>query len=484
MAKWLTFPSEPFFSQTDQQDFLRDRRRRLCKQCNNEYLVENGDNLCPTCSAKGSRIYDRLLIIAGRRWGKTRVGSIASVDEACIPNTIGWACAPTNPKLHRYIIPAFQQLIPEDWVKDWDKEYLDLRLKNGSLIHFQTLEDPDQGRGQGLDWLWIDEVCELSQPHWDVIRPSLAGDTVAFFTTSPRSFDWVYKELYKPAKDGIAGYWVCHAKTVESANPRINSEFLGRERAQMSPTMFAQEYEADFVNFTGAVYGELVSKHILRSEIDIKRLLPEWPQIADWRVATIGLDTGADHPFGAVKLVAAEKGLVVVGEYLERNRTFAEHSMALQNLARPHKTKWAINKNERQPIMELDRHGIRPLQPAENDQLAGTERVKTWLYNNQLWFIEAMCPKTIEQMLALRYAEVRRDGQDRDKMLVFKKNDELPDCIRYAAMTFPSLPVAAPPAKERDISMLPLAMQDTIKRLRRIDKPPEDDNSVVQDFWA
>jgi len=102
------------------------------------------------------------------------VGSIAGVEEAGFENTIGWACAPTNPKLHRYVIPAFQRLIPKEWVKDYNSEYQDLWLKNDSLIHFQTLEDPDQGRGQGLDWLWIDEVCELTLDHWNVISPSLA----------------------------------------------------------------------------------------------------------------------------------------------------------------------------------------------------------------------------------------------------------------------------------------------------------------------
>src|SRR3990167_1333116 len=347
MAKWLELEREPLFSQPDQMAFLEALRSRVCLSCRTPYVARPPRGLCPQCEHAGRRIFDRLTIIAGRRWGKSRVGSIAGISEACLNNTIGWACAPTNPKLHRYVIPAFQQLIPNEWVDDWNSEFKDLRLKNGALIHFQTLEDPDQGRGQGLDWLWIDEVCELTKDHWDVISPSLDDRRgVAFFTTSPRSYDWVYHQLFKPAEDGLPGFWGCHAKTKD--NPKFQSpegmERLAARKATMSDTMFRQEYEADFVDFKGSVYGGLVDTQIFRSDEAIKTVLPEWPEIAPWRQVLVGVDTGADHPFGAVKIVATEKGLVVVGEYLERNKTFIQHSTALKQLAANSNVRWAINK--------------------------------------------------------------------------------------------------------------------------------------------
>lgn len=484
MAKWTTLPSEPLRFQPHQDAFLKARRLRWCAGCQAEYSTPP-DPECPTCKVKGQRKFHRLTIIAGRRFGKSRFGSIAGTEEACIPNSIGWACAPSNPKLHRYVIPAFQQLIPPEWVASWNSEYLDLRLKNGSLIHFQTLEDPDQGRGQGLDWLWIDEVCELSDRHWEVISPSLAGPSVAFFTTTPRGYDWVHDKLYKPAEEGILGFWGCHAPTSSSANPRISKEFLDSARIDMSETMYRQEYEADFVTFTGAVYGDLVLPQILRSDEQVKAILPEWPKIHADRQVIVGLDTGADHPFGAVKLISTEKGLVVVGEYLERHKSFVEHANAIKWLANSPQARWGINKNERQPMIELAQHGIF-CQKSQNDIVAGTERVKTWLHNKQLWFIESACPQTIKQLNAYRWAEATtRDGQTRDKEKVYKKSDELPDCLRYALMTWPQLPVPlVDKDKKRDVSALPQNMQDTINMMRKIDatpKPKEAD--VTGDFW-
>ena len=241
MAEWIELPRDPLYYQRDQVNFLDARRERFCLECKKVFQALPETPLCPKCRIKGERVWDRMTIMAGRRFGKSLAGSMAGAEEACFPGPIGWACALTIPKLHRYVIPAFQRLIPKDWVLKWDSELKDLWLKNKSLIHFQTLEDPDQGRGQGLDWLWIDEVCELREEHWNVIRPSLAGDTVAFFTTTPKGKDWVYKQLYQPATEGVPGYWACHSKTSESANPRVNADFLAREEQLMTDEWYRQE---------------------------------------------------------------------------------------------------------------------------------------------------------------------------------------------------------------------------------------------------
>ena len=490
MAKWIKLPSEPLIEQPDQTAFLEARRMRICPGCTLEFKInpEAPSPNCPECGAKGMRVFDRLLILAGRRYGKSKFGSIAGVEEACIPGTIGWACAPTNPKLHRYVIPAFQQLIPEDWVEDWNSEYKDLRLKNGSLIHFQTLEDPDQGRGQGLDWLWIDEVCELSEKHWDVIRPSL-GDKLggAFFTTSPRSFDWVYEKFYSPAEQQVPGYWALHGKTRD--NPKFKTPegraFLEAERLSMSDEMYRQEYEADFVTFTGAVFGALLEPQIVRDPDVIRQLIPEWPQIEPWRQRIIGIDTGADHPFGAVKIISTEKGLVVVGDYLERAKSFLEHAQGLHGLAGSANTRWAANKNEKQGMIELGQHGIF-CAPAANDVVAGIERIKSWLKAKQLWFIESHCPRTIKQMKGYRWAENYASDGSAMKEKVYKKNDELPDCLRYALMIWPKLPSGPPQEaeKERDISHFSGEVQASIQRLRRLDKPKTEPETVTGDFWS
>lgn len=489
MAEWIQLPSKPLFYQKAQRDYIEARRARYCRKCKFEYQAVPPVRECPKCGKlDGSkRLFSFLTLIAGRRFGKTRISAISAVDEACYPNSLVWCCAPTNPKLHRYVIPAVQELIPPDWVQNYSVEHQDLYLKNGSMIHFQTLEHPDQGRGQGLTALWIDEVCEITLKHWDTIRPSLAGDTVAFFSTTPRSYDWVYKELYKKALDEIPGYWGAIAKSADSANPDLSPEFLARERAAMSDTMFRQEYEADFVNFTGSVYGSLLTPQILHTHDEIRKIIPEWPNIDQWRQVIVGIDTGADHPFGGVKIVSTERGLVVVGEYLRRDGSYIEHSAGLKRLANHSSPKWAINKNERQGIIELAQHGIL-CQRAENDVISGIERIKSALYSKQLWFAEPVCPRTVQQMMAYRWDDnYSPTDQQKLKERVYKVDDELPDCIRYALLTWPRLP-SGPPIEEvkpRDISKLDDKTRSYLELMRRIDAEPKnpEESTVAADFW-
>ena len=483
MAKWLSLPSEPLFPQVDQQHFINDRRKRVCSACSVEFSATPTSPTCPSCGDNGKRVYDRLAIISGRQWGKSRIGSIAGLEEAAFPGTIGWACAPSNPMLHRYVIPAFQRIIPPEWVEDYNAEYKDLRLKNGSLIHFQTLDDPDAARGQTLDWLWIDEVCLLTELHWDTLRPSLAGDQVAFFTTSPRGYDWVYKNFYLKALAGVPGYWACTTKSSDSANPRMSKEFLLREKENMSDLRFRQEYEADFVTFEGAVYGDLIHPQIIHDvtsdgDKKLRELIPEWPDIAPWRVGWMGIDEGADHPTGAVKLISANDHLIVVDEYLERDRPFAEHSAAFKRISHPHDIKYAINKNARQPMMEFARHGIMAI-PSDNDQWTGIERVRTWLHTNRLWFVESRVPRTIEQLQSLHWLEEKKDQQHRDTPQVFKMNDELPDALRYALMAFPILPKEPEDPIDDPISHYPQKIQDEINFVRRFDARAQEDEAKL-----
>jgi hypothetical protein len=80
-----------------------------------------------------------------------------------------------------------------------------------------------------------------------------------------------------------------------------------------------------------------------------------------------------------------------------------------------------------------------------------------------------------------------KDGSKREKERVYKLEDELPDCIRYAVMTWPTLPrpPIEPQNKPRDLSQLPGEMRATIEKMRRVEgREPDQQQSVVLDFWA
>lgn len=401
---------------------------------------------------RGYRAFDRLSLFAGRRGGKTKIGAVAAVNEMQ-PGTLGWACAPSYPELEDYVIPAIMELLPRSWIADWSQSRRELTLVNKARVGFRSLDDPNRGRGPGLDWCWIDEARKVQQLAWDVISPAIVGNGgVAWFTTTPNSFDWCYERLWKPADDGEPGYWATKYWTVENPVFRdpLKRAALERDRRQMDPVFFAQEYQADFVTFTGAIYGAALNQQIVGND-DVpmlKKLFPEWPRIDPSRVAYVGIDPGADHPFASVLLVSSELGLVQVGEYIAQNRSAVEHKRGIfQMLARwnPDRPftpdRWAIDRSQRQMAIELAQAPF-PINctAAENDVRAGINRVRAWVETRQLWILGDECKRTVEQLRGYRWDEnINTDGTYKREQPM-KRSDDLPDALRYCLMLYPEVP--------------------------------------------
>ena len=450
------------------------------------------------------RVYKSLHLRAGRRSGKSLAGAHAVREELLIPDSHWWVCGPTFKMLHDATMPTLLRLIPPEWIKNWNQDNLELELTNNSIVQFRSLDDPERGRGQGLHGVWLDEAAFTAARAWDVLEPSLAENAgVVFSTTSPGGFDWTYKEFYKRALDKQPGYWARKFRTIDNPlfkqNPVLMRE-VENARKTKSPEVFAAEYLGDDVNFSGAIYGNQIDLpgRILHNDEEVKKVLPEWPNINSTRQVIIGLDSGADHPFGAVMLIATEHGLVLVNEYLERMNAMLTHLGAIQNRFGTYRfgnLKWAANKNEAQLRLEFGLRGVGVI-AAENKHMVGIQRVQSWLHTGQLFIVQSHCPKTIEQLRSYRYADnFLADGQKRDQEQVYKKEDELPDALRYAVMAWPELPkVERVQMSEREAKRW-AALDDKskldIERIREFNKreiektlSEKDKTYPLGDFWG
>jgi hypothetical protein len=318
------------------------------------------------------------------------------------------------------------------------------------------LEDPERARGpQGLKGGWFDEAAQCPERGFQVFKPTLLKSSgIIIATTTVLGFDWTYDEIEKQAAVyKNPGYWYARWWTEENplfrSSPQI-MEKLARAKAQAEANggqalaFYEQEYRGERKNASGLIYDySLIEKQTLLTDDEIKKLLPEWPAIHPDRTVLVGLDSGVDHPFGAVLIVVTPKGLIVVDEYLERRKAISQHldPIATQFKVRGRgDVKWAANKNEANLRLEFGLRGV-GVMPAENKHQIGIQRVQSWLYANQLYFAYTV-PRTLEQMRAYRNADNTKPstGEKRPLENVFKFKDELPDAIRYAIMAWPELP--------------------------------------------
>jgi len=401
-------------------------------------------------TAAGRPAWHRLALFAGRRGGKTKAGAIAAVKKLKQRNSLGWICAPTYRDLEDFVIPEVFRFLPPSWLLPGSDGYQmsskTIRTRWNAIAQFRSLEDPETARGPGLDWAWLDEARKIQRKAWETMVPALVDKKgMAWVTTSPNGPDWVYDAFWTPAKvKAEPGYWACRYKTL--ANPYIDPVEIEKARKDMDPLFFQQEFEADFVSFQGAVYGASFEHLILRTDEEIRRVLPDWPKINPTVPCLVGIDVGVDHPFAAVMLVSTPKGLVVVGEHLARRKGTVFHVNAMRQMLarfdqnRPFEPEtWAIDRSAALAAIDLSTWGIYAAQ-APNKVPDGIRRVQTWINANQIYFVERLCPELIQQMRGYRYAERTRTDGGLGPEDVVKIDDDLPDALRYILMTYPALP--------------------------------------------
>jgi hypothetical protein len=443
------------------------------------------------------RIYNRLGLFAGRRGAKSVSGALGAREEMLVPNSLGWVVGPTYKVLNDATMPTLLNLIPRHWCADWNAEFGDLTLTNGAKVSFRSMDNPDAGHaGVGVHWTWWDEAAFIAERGWHYFRPALADyGGVAFFSSSVDGYDWTYEHVEKPALiDHKPGYWAAKWRTID--NPYIMADaqrvaVVESDKLTMPPQLYRQEYEAERENFEGSVYGEWINDAWLPDNDAVEKWIPEWPRVDPSRRVLIGLDSGADHPFGAVKMVVCEGAIVIIADYLERQRAYYTHIAAIQRQFVPSvNTLWTANLNEAQLRAEFAAQGVLVAEAA-NDQEAGRQRVLSWLYTRQLK-IAYTCPRTFEQMKQLKFADNKQsDGQKRDREKVVKLNDELPDCVRYALMTWPRLPSAPDVSGLRDLRTLDPKTQWELEKVREFGKAgderdlePVHDSYPSGDFWG
>lgn len=432
--------------------FLEARRARVCPQnCQDA----NGQHLrwsmlerltCPLCDAYGLRAFYRMFMRAGRQSGKTRGGSLSAVEEATVPNSIGWCVAPTVPELEDYVMPAFFAQLPQTWFEqsDWSEDRKTLILPNGAQVGFRSFDDPNKAVGATLDWLWLDEARKMQELAWQLARAMLVVKNGACWVTSSPDWgeDWCHRNFWIPAADGHPGFWAASFKTID--NPVINPAIIERDRATMPPELFRREYEASIEYPTGTIYGDLVDRCVADDD-QIRRWIPEWPHISTNRPRIIALDPGSDHPFAATDIVATPAGLVIAHEYEQRQKLFKTHASSILQLVTPlgGDVRWCIDRSQKQAAYELSQYGIFA-QGAENDVDAGIQRVYAWLASGQLLISRKNCPLTARRLKAYRYAEGQETRHGLTKPEPYKKDDDLCDAVRYGLMTWPELPKKGP----------------------------------------
>lgn len=111
----------------------------------------------------------------GRRFGKSIYAAYRIIREALNkPDSVNWVVAPTYAAT-MLIWRKILTYCPEEAIYDINRTENIIYLINGSSIWAKTAERPDNLRGEGVDFLIMEEAGFIKEDVWDyILRPALA----------------------------------------------------------------------------------------------------------------------------------------------------------------------------------------------------------------------------------------------------------------------------------------------------------------------
>lgn len=196
------------------------------------------------------------VLACGRRWGKTRLGALLCVRTA-LERGRAWWVAPSYKMaaVGWRLIRQLAQQIPGAEIRQGDQL---ATMPGGGSVQVRSADDPQALRGEGLDFVVLDECAFIAEATWtEALRPALSDrHGGALFISTPKGRNWFWR-LWQSGSQAGDGEWQawCFAT---SDNPYIDAGEIAAARQTLPERVFRQEYLAEFIDDAGGVFRRVV----------------------------------------------------------------------------------------------------------------------------------------------------------------------------------------------------------------------------------
>src|SRR6266853_623745 len=212
------------------------------------------------------------VLAAGRRFGKTYLALTELCRAAWSPGRKVWYVAPTYKQAKRIAWKNLKQMTEGFWASKPNETDLTIELACGGTISLRGADNYDSLRGDGLDFIVLDEYASMAPEAWtEVLRPALADrQGKALFIGTPLGRNHFF-DLYE-AIPGRPGWTRFTFTTAEGGNVPIDE--LQAATHEMDEKTYRQEFQASFENLgVGLTYHAFDRQHCVRN-LQYNRSLP------------------------------------------------------------------------------------------------------------------------------------------------------------------------------------------------------------------
>ena len=193
------------------------------------------------------------ILVAGRRFGKTFLALQELLRGANGKGKLAWYVGPSYRQAKSIAWRPLKKMSRRFWAKRPNESELSIELKSGGTICLRGADNYDSLRGNGLDFLVLDEYASISREAWpEVLRPALADKLGrALVIGTPRGHDHFY-ELFEAAKG--QDHWDTFQFTTEEGG-NVKPEEIACATKELDERTYRQEFQASFENISaGRVY--------------------------------------------------------------------------------------------------------------------------------------------------------------------------------------------------------------------------------------
>src|SRR5438477_4552095 len=186
------------------------------------------------------------VLAAGRRFGKTYLGCIELCRAAWGEGRLAWYVAPTYKQGKRIAWNPLKQMTRKFWAYPPNETDLRIDLTNGGTIALRGADNYDALRGDGLDYIVLDEYASMAPAAWtEVLRPALADrQGRALFIGTPRGHNHFF-DLYEAAQS--QDHWAAFQYTTEQGG-NVSKEELESATHELDERTWRQEFQGTFEN--------------------------------------------------------------------------------------------------------------------------------------------------------------------------------------------------------------------------------------------
>jgi hypothetical protein len=337
--------------------------------------------------------------------------------------------APTYKIMKQSMLPYFLEAM--EGMGKYNSSDSVFEMRSRRRVYMRTETDPDSIVGiPNIKAGWLDEAGKLRLYFYENYQARAAAKGArTLLTTSPYARNWLWKDLVKPAREGLRpDIKLIQAASWENPYHTLSDPLKRAEmRERMSAARFDMIYGGEWGQMAGLVYD---------CWDDGANVIEPFRLSTDTRYYG-GVDWGYTDPFVLkVRGVTPDGRHYGVSEFVQTKLTITDIVQLLKQKRETFDIRmFYCDPSQPGYIEELNRHGI-PAAPADNDIRRGIdlhyELIKTRRYKE----FKGACPHSADERETYHYPEPKDLGPDDNAKdpLPVDQNNHCMDADRYLTL--------------------------------------------------